>query len=497
MVASSSSPGREAMQLLQAGRHAEALPIIERAVAGATVCLPAHGLLAIILSRLKRRRDADAIIEAAMKLKAGVADAYDALAFASMGLGRHERASELYRRAAELAPGTSRFWYNLAACERGLGRLQEAEAASDRAIAADNSDFSSYLLRSELRVQTSAFNHVDELTALLAAAGEDVRAQMLIGYALAKELDDLGRFDAAFHWFSTAARARRSRLAYDVAVDERKMRRIREAFAGPLASGTTATEDASRVSAQEIDSSRFIFIIGLPRSGTTLVERILTGLPGVRSNGETDHFSNALFGAAPGEGGDIFARASLADPREVARRYAELAGNGAAREFIIEKLPMNYLYVGAILRALPAAKILSVRRSPLDSCFAMYRTLFAEAYPFSYDFNDLARYFAAYEDLMRHWRTLAGERLHEVVYERLVADPATEAAAIAQYCGLEWTPAALAIQSNTAVSLTASASQVRRPIYGTSSGRWRHYRAHLGALISALRACGVALPDDA
>jgi tetratricopeptide (TPR) repeat protein len=484
VVASSSSKGLEVVQLLQAGRHAEALPVIERAIAGATVCLPAHGLLAITLSRLKRRRDADAVIEAAMGLKTGTPDAYDALAFASMGLGRHERASELYRRAAELAPATSRFWHNLAACDRGLGRLQEAEVSCDRAIAADHSDFSSYLLRSELRVQTIEFNHVDELKARLLDAGEDARAQVLLGYALAKELDDLGRVDEAFHWFSVAARARRARLAYDVAVDEQKMRRIREAFT-----------DCASVSGESVDSSRFIFIVGLPRSGTTLVERILTGLPGVHSNGETDNFANALLGAAPSEGGDVFERASRADPDEVARRYVGLAGD-EARDFIIEKLPMNYLYVGAILRALPAAKVLWVRRSPLDSCFAMYRTLFAEAYPFSYDFNDLARYFAAYEDLMRHWRTLAPQRLYEVVYEHLVADPATEAPAIARYCGVGWTPAALAIQNNTAVSLTASASQVRRPIYGTSSGRWRQYRAHLGALIGALRDRGVALPDN-
>jgi tetratricopeptide (TPR) repeat protein len=207
VVASSSSPGREALQLLQAGRNAEALPLIERAVAGARVCLPAHGLLPITLSRLKRPRDADAVIVAAMGLGGGVADAYDALAYASMALGRHERASNLYRRAAEVAPGTARFWYNLAACDRGLGRLHEADASCDRAIEADRGDFASYLLRSELRVQTSALNHVDELAARLAEAGEDARAQMLLGYALAKELDDLGRFDEAFHWFSTAARA--------------------------------------------------------------------------------------------------------------------------------------------------------------------------------------------------------------------------------------------------------------------------------------------------
>jgi hypothetical protein len=291
--------------------------------------------------------------------------------------------------------------------------------------------------------------------------------------------------------FSTAAHARRSRLAYDVAVDEQKMRRIRECFASPLSEALSAAD------ATGVDSSRFIFIVGLPRSGTTLVERILTGLPGVRSNGETDHFSRALLGAAPAEGGDVFARAALADPHEVARRYAGLARKDDSADSVIEKLPMNYLYVGAILRSLPGAKILWVRRSPLDSCFAMYRTLFGEAYPFSYDFNDLARYFAAYEALMRHWQALAGERLFGVDYERLVADPGVVAASIARYCGLRWSPDALAIQDNTAVSLTASASQVRRPIYGTSSGRWRHYRAHLGALVAALRERGIELPGDA
>jgi hypothetical protein len=268
------------------------------------------------------------------------------------------------------------------------------------------------------------------------------------------------------------------------------MRRIRECFASPPSDARGAADGTA------IDSSRFIFIIGLPRSGTTLVERILTGLPGVRSNGETANFSKALLGALPAERGDIFARAARANPHDVARRYAELSRKDDSADAIIEKLPMNYLYVGAIQRALPGAKILWVRRSPLDSCFAMYRTLFGEAYPFSYDFNDLARYFAAYEALMRHWQALAGERLFDVVYERLVADPAAEAASIARHCGLQWSADALAIQDNTAVSLTASASQVRRPIYGTSSGRWRHYRAHLGALVAALRERGIELPGD-
>jgi hypothetical protein len=308
---------------------------------------------------------------------------------------------------------------------------------------------------------------------------------MFLGYALGKELDDLGRFDEAFHWFSEGARARRRHLSYDVATDERKIRRIVDCF--PKSAPTVDTC---------VESSRHIFIVGLPRSGTTLLEHILTGLQGVRSNGETDNFSRALLTAAPADGGDVFARAALADPNTVAVHYARFAGADLSADRIIEKLPMNYLYLGSILRALPESKVLLVSRSPLDSCFAMYRTLFGEAYPFSYDFEELARYYAAYRRLIHHWRSIVGKHLHEVSYEDLVKEPARIGASIAQYCGLSWSASALEVQRSAAISLTASAAQIRRPIYGSSSGRWRHYRTHLAPLIMALRQSGIGVGDD-
>jgi hypothetical protein len=126
----------------------------------------------------------------------------------------------------------------------------------------------------------------------------------------------------------------------------------------------------------------------------------------------------------------------------------------------------------------------------------MYRTLFREAYPFSYDFDELGRYYAAFERLVQHWRTLYGEWVHEVVYEDLVREPLRVGAQIASHCGVPWSDTAIEIQNNAAVSLTASAAQIRRPIYGTSSGRWRHYRSHLDGLAESLRRHGVALPAD-
>jgi tetratricopeptide (TPR) repeat protein len=493
MAASPSAAAIKAYELMRDGRIEEAVVFAGQAVDGVRICSPGHGFLASLLLKQGRVADAERIVIGALQLDTGVADAYDGLAYVSMALGQHDRANALYRRATEISPHVPRFWYNLAGSERSLGKLAEAEAACSQAIALDPEQYPSYLLRSELRVQGPQSNHIAELEGMLAGAGLEHRARVFLGFALAKELDDVQRFDEAFYWFASAAAARRSRLAYDVAADERKLARIMEVFPRELFAGPSASFVGSK---RPEDSSRYIFIVGLPRSGTTLVERIVTGLSGVRSNGETENFSRALLAAAEGPG-DVFQRAAAANPDAVAATYARFANSATVGERLVEKLPMNYLYVGAIHRALPDAKILLLNRSPLDSCFAMYRTLFGDAYPFSYDFEDLGRYYAAYERLMNHWRNVLGERLHEVVYEDLVREPKRIGATIARHCGLRWNDAAVDIQNNQSVSLTASAAQVRRPIYGSSSGRWRHYHRHLSRLIATLRGNGVSLPEDA
>jgi tetratricopeptide (TPR) repeat protein len=477
MTAASATPDAEAYRLMRAGRLAEALRLAQQAVAGKTICSPTHGVLAMILLRLGRAEEADAVVESAAQYPPGAGDAYNSLAHVSVALGRHERANALYRRAVELSPTVSRHWFNLASSERSLGRLAEAEAACDRAIALDAREYRGYLLRSELRKQTAAANHVGQLQRELTRPGLETPARVLLGYALGKELDDLGQYEEAFKWFALAASARRSQLTYDVADDERRLRRAIETY----------RKAPGRTGSGRLDASRFVFVIGLPRSGTTLVDRILTGLPGVRSNGETDNFERALAAASP--------VGAVTDWEAVAAAYARLATAGGAQGVIIEKLPLNYLHLGAIHRALPQARIVLVNREPLDCCFAMYRTLFGDAYPFTYRFEDLARYYAAYSGLMAHWRGAFGESIHEVHYQELVADPRGIGEALAQACGLEWLDAAVEVERNAAVCLTQSAAQVRRPIYRSSAGSWRHYRSQLEPLIAALRGCGMNLAE--
>ena len=192
-MGSSSASLAEAQRLVQAGRLEEALKYAERTVAGARTCLPEHAFLVSLLFKLGRIGDAEAVLDLAASLPEGVADAYDGLAWMAAALGRHEGANELYRRATQVAPQDPRFWYNLACSERSLGRLIEAEAACDRAIALDARQYATYLLRSELRVQSPQANHIQELEAQLSGPRVEHRARVLLGYALAKELDDVGR----------------------------------------------------------------------------------------------------------------------------------------------------------------------------------------------------------------------------------------------------------------------------------------------------------------
>lgn len=238
------------------------------------------------------------------------------------------------------------------------------------------------------------------------------------------------------------------------------------------------------------DSNRYIFIVGLPRAGTTLVERILSNLAGVRTNGETDRFSRALF-AGGSSGSDPFEHAIRTDSAAVGDLYRRLADRGIATGWVIEKLPMNYLYVGAIHRALPGARIVWVTRTPVDHCFAMWRTLFGTAYPFSYDFSELARYYAGCERLKAHWHAVLPGLVHEVAYERLVEDPVNIGRSTAEFCGLGWEASAIDILRNASVSTTASASQIRTPIYRSAVGRAFRYRAHLAPLRYALASTGV------
>jgi hypothetical protein len=252
-----------------------------------------------------------------------------------------------------------------------------------------------------------------------------------------------------------------------------------------------------------VESDAPIFIVGLPRSGSTLVDRIITSHPCVTSAGELRSFALCVVDAAetPSSAGgtrsrvprrELIARSATLDFASLGRRYLERArAEGAPPGRFADKMPLNYLYCGLIERALPRSPIVQVTRTPMAACYAMYKTLFRDGYPFSYDLDELARYYIGYRRLMQHWHANSPARIHRLSYERLVADQLGQTQALLQYCGLPWDNACTRFHLNAAPSTTASAAQIRQPLYDTSVAQWRHYSEELAGLAQQLREAGI------
>jgi tetratricopeptide (TPR) repeat protein len=403
-------------------------------------------------------------------------------------LNLHMDAERCYARAAALRPQDPQALYNWATCLIAIGRLEDAEQLFTRVIALAPADYDAYYNRATLRRQTPGRNHVTELERAWASLALPPAGVAGIGYALAKELEDLGRYADSFAALERAAGARRRMMSYRVEDDIVAMDGIRQSFDAGYPG------EIGGVARSGYADRRPIFIVGLPRSGTTLVDRILSSHGDVQSRGESSDLATTVMRlAGPAADKLELIRLTLAiDPAALGQAYcARLPAAGAPR--VIDKTPMNFLYLGLIAAALPAAHIIHVRRRAPDVCFAMYKTLFRMAYPFSYDLTDLGRYYLAYADLMQHWRERLGPGLIEVDYESLVADQEASTRRLLAACDLPWEPACLEFHRNQTPSLTASAAQVRQPIHSDSVGLWRRYEPALQPLVDVLRAAGVAI----
>lgn len=400
-------------------------------------------------------------------------------------LGLHVEAERCLARALQLQPGNVEFISNHATALIALGRLQEAEAALDRVIELAPEECDAFYNRATLRKQSPLLNHVGQIGQSLARLPAGDRGEVPLNYALAKELEDLGDYAGSFAALKRGADARRRGLAYRVEDDVETLGLIGSVF------------DADFFTREHVghDDARPLFVVGLPRSGSTLVDRILSSHSAITSRGETRDMALEIIRAAgpAANKGELVRRSAQLDFRALGQRYASHLQAGPALR-CIDKTPANFLYLGLIFSALPQARIVHIRRQPMDACYAIYKTLFRSAYPFSYDLQDLGRYWLAYDRLMAHWRTvLPAERFLEVDYEDLVANQEAVSRRMVAHAGLPWDAACLAFESNAQPSLTASAAQVRQPIYKSSVELWRRYESQLAPLAALLRQAGIAI----
>jgi tetratricopeptide (TPR) repeat protein len=441
------------------------------------------------LLRLGRRPEALSVALRAQALVASSAKLHDALGTLFTYLEEPLRALPHFRRAVERAPENVDFRYNLAMAQRMGGDLEAAEVNLDAVIAARPDDGEAYHARSDLRRQSTDRNHVASLESALSRLARK-RASLPIAFALAKELEDLGEHARSFTVLAQASRTLRAALQYDVADDVAVLDRLR----------TTHTRAALSRQRAESDNEECIFIVGLPRSGTTLVEQILGSHSEVFAAGELDAFQRSAIDAVVRHSGAVpvkleFVERSLAvEFTALGRAYLAQTRprTGHTRRFT-DKFPINYLYAGLIHAALPRARFIALHRHPLDTCYAMFRTLFGAAYPFTYALEDLGRYYVAWDRLMRHWQDVIGAAWLPVSYEALVTQPEDIARGIVAHGGLDWQPQCLAFSSRPSGVTSASAVQVRRPIHAESVGKWRHYQQELRPLSDYLAAHGISV----
>ena len=485
---------------LQSGDAPGACELVARALALEPANAPFRLLHGQCLAAAGRPDEARTVADG---LTDGLDDAAFWLALGTLRqqLNAHEAARAAYDRALVRQPDHAAALFNRATVRRFLGDLAGAEADYDRVLALRPDDDEAYLNRSELRPQDPARNHVAELEAALARCGDSGGAgEVRLSYALAKEYEDLGEYRRSFAALARGAGARRRTLAYDVARDVATVDWIIEAFSGLPPLPDPMTDAQADRTADASDNASPVFVLGLPRSGTTLVDRILSSHPQLVSAGESNAFAAAVVAAA-GEGSAagatdrraLIARSATVDFGALGRDYLGRVAREGYRARFVDKMPPNYLYCGLIARALPGATLVHVERHPMAVCYAMYKTLFRDGYPFSYSLTDLAAYYVAYVRLMAFWRRALPGRIHTVAYERLVADQRGETARLLAACALPWDEACIDFHKNPTATTTASASQVRRPLYSTSLWQWRHYEDELAGLRHALEAAGIAV----
>lgn len=369
--------------------------------------------------------------------------------------------------------------------EMFLGRRESSLFALQRAVAIEPRMANAHWLIAMQGDQRNADEHITQMQRALPGLRPGSEAQAYMYYSLHSRLDSVGRYSEAWQALESGAAVMRAGVPYRRDEQRRLFDALKKLELPDY--GPAPKSD---------DEPGLIFIVGMFRSGTTLIERILAGHPDVADGGETYQLSACLREATDHDGRDviddsIISRSKHADFDRVRQRmfaYAKWRSEG--RKWLTEKLPSNFLNLGFILHAFPDARILHLRRDPVDTCFSNLRTIFRGAATYACNQADMADYYVRYADLMEHWHRQAPGRILDIDYANFIADPEGQARRMMDYCGLEYLPDALDIGRLDGQTATASAAHVRLGILKNRTGAWRPYEGGLQPLMRGLEALG-------
>jgi tetratricopeptide (TPR) repeat protein len=468
------------------GEKASALAAFERAIK----VDPGYGEAIVnagnLLSELERHEEAHALLAPFAVRNPKSAAAQSALGIALRGLALRGRAgtqeaATAFEAAVAIDPSFADAYCNLGVTLGELGLFGRALAAFDCALELDPENAHYYRAWSAVRRVTP--EDAPRVAAMERVAQRELPAQARIElcFALGKAYEDLGRHEEAFAQWVAGNTVKRASIAYDEPARLQRLERIAASFSLERMEALQRAGDPSRAP---------VFIIGMPRSGTTLIEQILASHSQVHALGERMDLAAEIETFAVRSGvayPEFIAGVASSDLRVLGEEYLASVGAGASPR-VTDKMPENFVYAGAIALALPNARIIHVRRDPIDTCVSCFAQLFTYGNAFTLDLTELGHYYRAYERLMEHWRAVlpAGMML-EVRYEDVVADLETQARRIIAHAGLAWEGRVLEFHRARNAVRTASVSQVRRPIYSSSVGRYHRYGDAIAPLIAALQ----------
>jgi tetratricopeptide (TPR) repeat protein len=465
---------RDAERLLQHARtHSDRHPLVQRAWG--------HVLLAA-----ERLAEAQTAFDELLRLEPDNPQNWAALGSVYIKLLRQEQALSAYEQAARLNPSQAGFRLAIGHLNKTLGRRAQCETAYRECLRLDPKYADAYWSLADLKNYSFSDTEVQAMQSLLASPPAAATDQAQLHFALARALEQRERYPEAFHHYAAGNTLRRRTSPFSIEQFESKSRRIRACFDRDFF--------AARAAAGCEDPAP-IFIVGLPRSGSTLVEQILASHSRVEGTmelhnilamvRELDH-RQADRDGYPESIGPL----GTAELTALGQRYIEetrAVRTGKPR--FIDKMPNNFSHVGLIHAILPAARIVDVRRHPMDACFSNYKQYFAQGQSFSYDLGDLGRYYRCYLALMDHWDTVLPGRVMHLQYEQLIREPRETVGRLLEHCGLPFEPATLSFHENPRPVRTASSEQVRQPLYASGVGYWRRFASELEPLRSSLGDC--------
>ena len=472
------------------GKLDEAVAACRRAIDIKPDFAEAHSNLGNALKDQGKFDEAIAAFRQAIRIKPGLVEAHSNLGIALRAQGKVDETVVACRQAIALKPNFADAHYNLALALMALGRLSESRDAAEQAVhlAPRNAEYRR-LLGDVMRF-VAGDPHLAAMEQLAQeSASLSIEDRIRLHFALGKAYEDVGRHAEAFRQWLNGNALKRRQLVYNEAATLRALDRTRAVFTSELIRTWQKVGQPSSVP---------VFIFGMPRSGSTLVEQILASHPQVFGGGELTHFERAIKGIRTTPGGPAsFPEQVLGmtdeDFHDLGVRYlAEIEGLAPTAIRIADKMPSNFVCAGLIHLALPNAAMIHTTRDPIDTCLSCFSKPFAEEkQSHTYDLAELGRYYRHYQALMAHWhRVLPAGRILDVRYEEVVADLEGQARRIVAHCGLDWDPRCLVFHQTERPVLTASASQVRQPIYNSSIGRWHVYKEFLAPLLAELGIAG-------